>query len=1009
MKIEDTPFPERVERLWGLFDAALNQEEANREDFLSRACGGDISLKEELITLIAKHEKDSHFLERPAWESLAEQPVDDKSGSPDISADPDLPFENLGEFRLIRRLGEGGMGVVYLAMQESVGREVALKVIRPELMGLTETAKRFAREVEAISRLRHPNIVTLFGSGQEQNVLYFAMELLPGKGLDDELREVSAHGERIPTTKVLRWIKEIAWALESAHGSGIVHRDVKPSNIRITAKDQAVLTDFSIARHTNLTSLTLTGEFRGTLSYSSPEQVEARPREIDCRTDVYSLGATLYEAITGRVPFEGDTTKQVLHQIIQKEPVSPRRLNSAISRDLETVILKALEKDPDRRYRTAADFADDLDRILNGEMILARPAGPGTRFWKRVRRYPVTSTAIGIALSTVLCFAGYVLLVSYPGMVAEQDKTKNALKKAKAARVEAENQAQVATTVTRFLCDRVLSSFEPRIVDDADLVKRMVTNAEKYIETDLASAPLAEVLVRQKLGKICNKNTDWESAADHYTKAIELGRADLGEDHPETLRCLFLLAENLQHGGYLRQSEQQWRCSLELAEPVLGKNHPDVGRAVELFSGVLQANLKHAESLELARKYHTDLLVEYGEDDPGTLNAKWILASVLSCSMERGNLKEGKRLMRYCLARRRETLEREDPGILGILHELANIAETQGEYTEQLNLRSQWVEGHDSCYGFESARALESRIWLAEAVDRTGQFEEAERAYRETLEKSRKKLGEEDVVTSLAKCDLAVFWTRRGRYDDAEVLHYQALRSREKTSRGDGSILWSMFCIIDLHRRKGEYDRSVEMSELAWKQPRFQKVTSQNNFFLNTMARLHEDMKNYEEAEGFYRQSLSIAEKKNQPQHPRIAIARVNLACFFILHDRYAEAEPLLRRALSVLEELTPRHFSRFVAMSALGMALAGQERCAEAEPFLLESHDGLEGIPYSYYADDGLEAIERLVKLYELLKKPVRAEKWQRKLAALLEAKRKMKNRDYSPLKSRPVPGEER
>lgn len=399
-----------LERIRELFHAALDLDRAKRPAFLDEACGSDASLRTEVDALLDFFEKNPDFLSRPAWASCIDPRAEKGRPLENLEPEPGLPYERLGEYRLIRRLGEGGMGVVYLAVQESLNRLVAVKAIRPERIGAFEAEARFRREVESISELRHPNIVTVFGSGEEKGVHYFAMELVPGDGLDQILRRAREDGNVIALDQLLGWIADIAGALDSAHQAGIIHRDVKPSNIRVTPEGRAMLLDFGVARHSDLASLTLSGEFRGTPHYASPEQVTARRESIDARSDIYSLGVTLYEAVTGRVPFDGETTQQVFFQIMEADPEPPRRIDPAIPRDLETVILAAMDKVPARRYETAIEFADDLARLIAGEPVRARPAGWMTRSARWVRRHRYASLFATAAL-LVLVAASVVLFV----------------------------------------------------------------------------------------------------------------------------------------------------------------------------------------------------------------------------------------------------------------------------------------------------------------------------------------------------------------------------------------------------------------------------------------------------------------------------------------------------------------------------------------------------------------------------------------------------------------------
>lgn len=405
-----------LKKIRRIFDDALDLAPEDRVRFVELACEGDPESREKILSLLSKEESAGEFLETPVWRTLFNPSDQSREGTEDLATEANLPFEKLGEFRLIRRLGGGGMGDVFLALQEPMNRKVALKVIRTDRRGSIEVETRFWREVEAISKLVHPNIVTVFGSGEDRQTRYFAMEYLPGQDLDERIREFIARKEKLHFRKAVTWVKDIARALASAHESGIIHRDIKPSNIRITSEGKAKLMDFGVARLLKLTTLTITGEFRGTPHYASPEQIRKQIQTVDARTDIYSLGATLYEAVTGRLPFDGDTADQVFHQILQTEPVAPCLMNPSLPKDVETIILKAMEKEPGNRYATMTEMADDLGRFLKGEPIIARPAGPLDRIWKWAKRNPGTSASLSVSLTAILIFLAISLFWYLPGL-----------------------------------------------------------------------------------------------------------------------------------------------------------------------------------------------------------------------------------------------------------------------------------------------------------------------------------------------------------------------------------------------------------------------------------------------------------------------------------------------------------------------------------------------------------------------------------------------------------------
>jgi WD40 repeat protein len=325
------------------------------------------------------------------------------------------PGQVFNHYRIEREIGHGGMGVVYEATHLSLDKRVALKVL-PVLPGEGSAGlERFLREARTAAGLHHTNIVPVFDIGQAQRLPYFAMQLIDGRGLDKVLDEWQKRPPADLFREVARLGTQAADALAYAHQRGVIHRDVKPSNLLLDGQGTLWVTDFGLARRALDPALTQSGALVGTPRYMSPEQAEAAKRPVDHRTDVYSLGATLYELATRRPPFEGATPVDVLLQVIERQPVPPRKLAPALPRDLETVILKAMAKRPEDRYQTAGELADDLRRFLDSEPVRARRIGPAGRAVRWARRNPALATlTAAVALSLVLgaAVAGYFALTA---------------------------------------------------------------------------------------------------------------------------------------------------------------------------------------------------------------------------------------------------------------------------------------------------------------------------------------------------------------------------------------------------------------------------------------------------------------------------------------------------------------------------------------------------------------------------------------------------------------------
>ncbi|MEQ8766256.1 MAG: protein kinase [Planctomycetota bacterium] len=335
------------------------------------------------------------------------------------SREPLEAGRSLGDYDLVREIGRGSMGIVFEARQRKLNRRVALKVLPPNLTLTERAVQRFRREAESVAMLDHPGIVPIYDASTVEGTYFYAMRFIDGESL---AAWSAGEPDRDPR-QIARWIACSAAALHSAHEQGVLHRDIKPGNLLIDRKGEVHLTDFGLARIEKGATLTESGALVGTPVYMSPEQISGERDDVDRRTDVYSLGVTMYELLTGSAPFKGKNTQALLRNILEKEPKRPRRYLPSIPEDLEAITLKAMEKSPESRYPSADELAADLRRYLQGESIEARLAGPITLLMRRAKRHKYVTAAVIIALLATI--------VSVASLTGSSKRIRNVEKTAK--------------------------------------------------------------------------------------------------------------------------------------------------------------------------------------------------------------------------------------------------------------------------------------------------------------------------------------------------------------------------------------------------------------------------------------------------------------------------------------------------------------------------------------------------------------------------------------------------
>jgi tetratricopeptide (TPR) repeat protein len=623
----------------------------------------------------------------------------------------------IGPYKLLQQIGEGGFGVVFLAEQEQpIRRKVALKVLKPG-MDTKQVIARFESERQALALMDHPNITRVLDAGAtDSGRPYFVMELVKGV----PITEFCDKNHLAPEARLKLFIN-VCHAIQHAHQKGVIHRDIKPTNVMVTLHEGLPVVkviDFGVAKATvhKLTERTLftaCGEMVGTPAYMSPEQAEMSGLDIDTRTDIYALGVLLYELLTGTTPLEGTRLREAgfaeLQRLIREEEaprpstrllalgdsatvlagnrgLDVKRLTQLLAGDLDWVVMKSLEKDRNRRYSTPGSFAEDIERYLRREAILARP--PSTVY--KVKKIAQRNRA---AVLTAVSIAGLLLggtpIVSWQALRATRAEA--AALAAAAAERQAKEEAQTREAETRavleFVEAKVLAAARPEgraggLGRDITL-RRAVAAALPFVSRSFSSQPLIEARLRLTLGQSFWFLGDGQQAAEQLEAARALYTKHRGPDHPDTLTCLHELAVTYATLGRYAEALQLLDNTVALRKTALGPDHPETLRSMSNLASCYAALGRHDDALQLREQTLELRKAKLGPDHPDTL---WSMTGLACSYAALGRHAEALRLREETLALQKAKLGPDHPDTLRSMNALAAIYCALGRYADAVKL-----------------------------------------------------------------------------------------------------------------------------------------------------------------------------------------------------------------------------------------------------------------------------------------------------------------------------------